>query len=68
VQVWGASRNEIPGFKGLVHIDPLGDNLWEVEGPWTLLAVSPDDGAVYLWDPEGPDPARILIAEVETGG
>jgi len=63
LQVWGVGRDDAPPHNSLVRIDTDGRQLWEAEGRWNLLTVSPNTGELYLWDPEGLDPAAIVIAE-----
>jgi hypothetical protein len=63
VRLWGVNRDGSPGPNGLVHIDATGRRLWEVEGRWSLLAVSADSGAMVLWDRDGLDPAVMVIAQ-----
>lgn len=50
-------------LQGLRLLDAQGEALWELESAPPLMAVGPDD-RLFFADPEGLDPAKILVARL----
>jgi hypothetical protein len=61
-QVWASRGNEMRGR--LLLADERGEPLWETDANFRILDVD-EDGRVYLWDPNGSNPATVLVARVK---
>lgn len=60
MMTWGVR----PGgqVRGIVRFDDDGRRIWELEDTLRLIAVDPESGDLLLWDREGLEPARMVVA------